>query len=48
MVLVGVFRLDEIATNQGRSQHPWLPGNDENGNVLMSDPDGTPWPKGNS
>jgi hypothetical protein len=44
MVLVGVFRLDEIATHQGR-RRPRLPGNDENGHVLMSDPDGTPWNK---
>ena len=44
MILVGVFRLDEIATNKGRHQ-PRLPGNDENGHVLMSDPDGTPWNK---
>ncbi|MGB8031483.1 MAG: hypothetical protein WCF30_17670 [Terracidiphilus sp.] len=43
MVLVGVFRLDEIATNPGRGQGPRLPGNDENGNVLMSDPDGRSW-----
>ena len=42
MVLVGVFRLDEIATNHGRSR-PRLPGNDENGQVLMTDPDGRPW-----
>ncbi len=43
MVLVGVFRLDEIATSQGRTRRPWLPGNDESGHALMSDPDGRPW-----
>ena len=43
MVLVGVLRLDEIATNQGRSRRPRLPGNDENGRVLLRDPDGKPW-----
>lgn len=43
LVIVAVFRLDEIATNPGRGQHPRLPGNDENGRVLMSDPDGRPW-----
>jgi hypothetical protein len=48
MVLVGVFRLDEIATNHGRSRRPWLPGNDENGRVLLRDPDGKPWLDENS
>jgi len=43
MVVVGVFRLDEIAANPGRGRRPRLPGNDENGRVLMSDPDGRPW-----
>jgi hypothetical protein len=46
MILVGVFRLDEIAANHGHARHPRLPGNDENGSVLMCDPDGRPWPEG--
>jgi hypothetical protein len=45
MVLVGVFRLDEIATTQGRTRRPRLPANDENGQMLPIDPDGTPWPE---
>jgi hypothetical protein len=43
MVLIGVFRLDVVAANASRTPHPGLPGNDENGQVLMSDPDGRPW-----
>jgi hypothetical protein len=43
MVLVGIFRLDEIATRPGRSPRPRLPGNDENGRALQCDPDGRPW-----
>jgi hypothetical protein len=48
MVLVGVFRLDEIATNSSRSQRPRfdgpsLNGPDENGRMLLTDPDGRPW-----
>jgi hypothetical protein len=52
MVLVGVFRLDEIATNSSRGQRPRFNGlsfngsgfneNDENGRILLSDPDGRP------
>jgi hypothetical protein len=49
MVLVGVFRLDEIATNSKRGQRPrfngpGFNGNDENGRMLLSDADGRPWP----
>ncbi len=45
MVLVGVFRLDEIAANPKRKhgQRPRLTGNDENGRMLLTDPDGQPW-----
>ena len=45
MILVGVFRLDEIAANPNRqrSRRPGLNGNDENGRLLLSDPDGRPW-----
>ncbi|MGD0156152.1 MAG: hypothetical protein ABSB50_08640 [Terracidiphilus sp.] len=45
MVLVGVFRLDQIAANPRRdSERPHrLPGNDENGHVLLTDPDGRSW-----
>ena len=43
MILVGVFRLDEIAANSGRTSRPRIPGNDENGRVLSTDPDGRPW-----
>jgi hypothetical protein len=45
MVLVGVFRLDEIAANpkRQRGRRPRLTGNDENGGLLLSDPDGRPW-----
>ncbi len=45
MVLVGVFRLDEIATSPKRKhgRRPRLTGNDENGRVLQTDPDGRPW-----
>ena len=54
MVLVGVFRLDEIATNSSRGQRsrfnglsfngPGFNENDENGRMLLTDPDGRPWP----
>lgn len=45
MVLVGVFRLDEIAANprRQRGRRPRLTRNDENGRLLLSDPDGRPW-----
>ena len=45
MVLVGIFRLDEIAANPKRHHgpRPRLIGNDENGRPLLSDPDGRPW-----
>lgn len=49
MVLIGIFRLDEIATNSRRGQRPRFNGtslneNDENGQILLPDPDGRPWP----
>jgi len=43
MVLIGVFRLDVVAANASRTPHPRLPGNDENGRVLLRDPDGEAW-----
>jgi len=45
MVLVGVFRLDEIATAPKRKgdRRPRFASNDENGRLLLSDPDGRPW-----
>jgi hypothetical protein len=45
MILVGVFRLDEIAANHNRQRgrRPGLTGSDENGRLLLSDPDGRPW-----
>ena len=48
MVLVGVFRLDQIAAAPRRdADRPrMVPGNDENGRVLLNDPDGRPWNDG--
>ncbi|MGO8934116.1 MAG: hypothetical protein ACLPLZ_11905 [Terracidiphilus sp.] len=48
MVLVGVFRLDQIAANpkDQRGRRPRLTGSDDRGRLLLSDPDGRPW--GNS
>ena len=45
MVLVGVFRLDEIATAPKRKggRRPRLTGSDDHGRLLLSDPDGRPW-----
>ena len=53
MVLVGVFRLDKIATNSGLGQRsqsdgpsfngPGFDGNDENSRMLLTEPDGRPW-----
>ncbi len=49
LVLVGVFRLDEIAADPKRQhgRRPGLTGNDENGRLLLSDPDGRPWANSN-
>lgn len=53
MVLVGIFRLDKIATNSGLGQRsqfngpgfdgPGFDGNDENGRMLLTEPDGRSW-----
>jgi hypothetical protein len=45
MVLVGIFRLDQIAADpkHQRGRRPRLIGNDENGRLLLGDPDGRPW-----
>ncbi|HEY1803661.1 MAG TPA: hypothetical protein VGG45_04205 [Terracidiphilus sp.] len=43
MILVGVFRLDELAANSSRGPRPRVPGNDENGRALLTDPDGRSW-----
>jgi len=45
MVLVGVFRLDQIAANpkHQRGQRARLSGGDEHGRLLLGDPDGRPW-----
>lgn len=43
MVLIGVFRLDELATRPKRGRRPGFIGHDENGRMLLSDPDGRPW-----
>jgi len=45
ILLVGLFRLDEIIASPKRSRSVKRPvsGCDENGNLLLSDPDGHPW-----
>jgi len=45
MVLIGVFRLDQIATAPRRKGglRPRFTGSDEDGRLLLSDPDGRPW-----
>jgi hypothetical protein len=45
MVIVGVFRLDEIAANpkHQRGQRPRLTGSDDHDRLLVSDPDRRPW-----
>jgi hypothetical protein len=44
MVLVGVFRLDKIATSSSSGHRPRFNGSDENGRMLLTDHDGQPWP----
>lgn len=45
MVLVGVFRLDQIATNpKSQSHRPKLAGNDQKGRMRLSTPDKGHWP----
>jgi hypothetical protein len=47
MILVGVFRLDQIASNPksqpGHRTKLASPGNDQNGGALLSDPNPRPW-----
>ena len=45
ILLVGLFRLDEIIASPQRKRAVKRPacGCDENGNLLLSDPDGRPW-----
>jgi hypothetical protein len=43
MVLVGVFRLDKLATNPDPSRRPRRNGNGENREVRLSDPNPSPW-----
>lgn len=45
ILLVGLFRLDELIASPKRARdvkHP-ARGCDENGRLLLSDPDGRPW-----
>jgi hypothetical protein len=45
ILLVGLFRLDEIIAASKRAKPVNRPacGCDENGRLLLSDPDGRPW-----
>jgi hypothetical protein len=45
ILLVGFFRLDEIIASprRARAVKPPFSGCDENGDLLLSDPDGRPW-----
>jgi hypothetical protein len=43
MVLVGVFRLDKLATNPDSGRRPPRDSNGENREVHPSDPNQTPW-----
>ncbi len=43
MVLVGVFRLDKLATNPDPGRHPQSNSNDKNSGTLSSDPNPSPW-----
>lgn len=46
LLLVTLFRLDEMIASPKRGKAVPRPacGCDENGRVLLSDPDGRPWP----
>lgn len=50
LVLVGIFRLDSIAAVPERRSGAKRPpsGIDKNGRVLLSDPEGRPWPDAHS
>ena len=45
LLLVGFFRLDEIIASpkRARAGKRLFSGCDENGHLLLSDPDGRPW-----
>jgi hypothetical protein len=46
LVLVGLFRLDEIIASPKRARarkRPLSGGCDEDGHLILSDPDGRPW-----
>jgi len=45
ILLVGIFRLDQIVASPKRARAVKRParGCDENGHLLLSDPDGRPW-----
>jgi hypothetical protein len=45
LLLVGFFRLDEIIASPNRDRTARRPfcGCDEDGHLLLSDPDGRPW-----
>jgi hypothetical protein len=45
MLLLGLFRLDEIIASPRRARAVKRPAScrDENGRLLLSDPDGRPW-----
>jgi hypothetical protein len=43
MILVGVFRLDQIATNPEPGHRPKRNSNGENREVHLSDPSPRPW-----
>jgi hypothetical protein len=45
MILVGVFRLDELATNPDPGRRPRRKSNSENREVHLSDPNPRPWIK---
>jgi len=49
ILLVGLFRLDEIIASPQRKRAVKRPacGCDEDGHLLLSDPDGRPWSASN-